>query len=554
MVWTLGSYSTGEQNAFNADLPLYVGRNALRDATVARWTTGGQTGSTDQTFPTGYAYRAYDGRGTQPTFAGTGIGSPSTIYFNLQFPASTLDFLLAIFTQAFLEADVTASISSSGNYSGGSDQATFAYFAAADGDPRLVRAWTCPRYDGVEHFRLAFRRTSGSWDSSNVPRLGELYVGRARIMSLGLDYGSDLDPNRSDELEVRAESGEEIRHRKYRGRHAVAHSQVISVRGLDSLDDVATARAVASDSRALTRSIAFVPRPTSRLNQAFLGLGSDEGFDLPQSNYDAYEFDFPFEEQPPYRRLEAQTGAVVPTCTAPPEFAEMLSYFGARGAPTGSSSNLTDAWGPLTDMSPTGTLATPALGTTSQVAGTPRQDLTGTTATSGWRTVSADGAVGLIGSGSVGGFGPFVFRFNLFSDPGGFRALVGLQEGTALFDLLSQEPTALTGLEFVAVGFPSADGAGGNFRIYHSSGGGSVTTIDTGIARNTGSVFQAVFLSERGSGTIEVSIEDLVSGAIYSTTISTNLPSASTPLLFATTSRHPSNTQNGISVVDGWLF
>ncbi len=305
MVWSLGSYSAAETRAYGLDAPIIVGHNALRDAIVAKWTTDGLATGADVTALYARASRAYDGRGSAPTHADY-LSSPSTIHFNVQIPPSTVDTLAAIFTEPFAAADVTASVSSSGAFSGGADQATFAGpFAAADGDPRLVRSFNGSRYDGVEYLRLTFVKNAGSWNTGNVPRLSELVVGRGRIRSSSWDFGSDLDPSRASVHVLRARSGEVTRYVRHHSRYEARHEQDLFSQSLVNVDDQATMRTLGDESRSFQRPVLYIPRPLTALTSAYLGFGPRGGLDMPQQDYDTHQVEFRFAEQPPYRKREA---------------------------------------------------------------------------------------------------------------------------------------------------------------------------------------------------------------------------------------------------------
>lgn len=299
--------SAGEINAYNGDNQIVVGHNVLRDATQMKWTVGGTQAEADVSSPIGYAYRAHDGRGSVPTFA-AGFSATSVLYFNIQIPASTIDTGAMIFLSAFPSADVTVQIANAGAFGGGDGVVSIAGpYVGVDGDPRIgfTTYGTGARYTGVEFIRIIFQKTSGNWSDINAPRLNEFFIGRGRVFSIGWAFGSDLSPNHGEHSSFDAKSGEETRYIHHYGRHVEDSSQVLSSVSLDGLDDAATARLLASESRSFKRPVLYIPRPVSALSRALLGFGPREGITMPQTDYDNHEFAFPFWEQPNFRLQEA---------------------------------------------------------------------------------------------------------------------------------------------------------------------------------------------------------------------------------------------------------
>jgi hypothetical protein len=301
MPYALGSYSASETAAFNADNPLVIGHNALRDVVDARWTAAGTQTDTDITSTVHYAYRAYDGRAVSPTRADA-PGS-STIYFNVQISPSSIDTCALLFLRSFPDTTVTIQIA---------DDAAFTTnvvdflgpVAASTGLPRLARSFEGSRYDDVEFIRVRFVKASGTYNAATIPMISEFFIGTGRILGLGWDYGSDMDPVSVEASEYEARSGDTTRYVMHRGRYKVRHSQILSGENFHGLDDVATVRLIASESLGYTRPVLYIPRPSSAVDRAMLGHLPDGGIDLPQDNFDAAIHRFDFEELPLFRDLE----------------------------------------------------------------------------------------------------------------------------------------------------------------------------------------------------------------------------------------------------------
>ena len=301
MVYLLGSYSSDEVSAFNSDNPLIVSYNVLRDAIDARWTEFGSQTDADLTSPVHYAYRSYDGRAISPTRAQvSGLG---TIYFNVQIPPSTIDTMALLFLRAFSPSTVTVEIADDAAFT--SNVATFAGpFTTETGLPRVVRSFAGSRYDDVEFIRIEFVKDAGQWNSSNFPQLAEFVLGMGRVLGVGWDYGSDIDPIYVEAAEFEARSGDRTRYIAHRGRHSVKHSQVLSAENFSGLDDVATVRAISDETRGHTLPLLYIPRPSSLVDRAMFGFLPGGGLDLPQNDFDRTSFRFDFDELPLFREME----------------------------------------------------------------------------------------------------------------------------------------------------------------------------------------------------------------------------------------------------------
>jgi hypothetical protein len=68
---------------------------------------------------------------------------------------------------------------------------------------------------------------------------------------------------------------------------------------------------------------------------------------------------------------------------------------------------------------------------------------------------------------------------------------------------------------------------GTTYKLLHSSGGGSVTQIDTGIPRSSISIMMARFYAPPNASYIDAYLTDLITGAAYTNRVTTNLPTTS---------------------------
>jgi len=94
------------------------------------------------------------------------------------------------------------------------------------------------------------------------------------------------------------------------------------------------------------------------------------------------------------------------------------------------------------------------------------------------------------------------------------------------------------------IGFASSAPLGSNFFLFHSDGLGVVTAVDTGIVRDTSSVFEVRYYAPPFASYIEVTFKNLRTGQVFQHTITTNLPSA---IQFLTT-RHTASGAIGQAI------
>lgn len=95
---------------------------------------------------------------------------------------------------------------------------------------------------------------------------------------------------------------------------------------------------------------------------------------------------------------------------------------------------------------------------------------------------------------------------------------------------LAGDPSALTNM--VGFGWNAADLSSGNWQAYHNDGSGTATKIDTGVPRaSTATSAVRIFLHQRPGTVIwDVSLTDIVSGAQYTDSYTTDTPVINTKI------------------------
>lgn len=119
--------------------------------------------------------------------------------------------------------------------------------------------------------------------------------------------------------------------------------------------------------------------------------------------------------------------------------------------------------------------------------------------------------------------------FSLSVNTTGYRAFVGICNSSAV---LAGDPSAL--LNCVGVGFDAADASTGNLQLMHNDGSGVCTKVDLGasFARSAPSGIVYDVEIEFAGGVWNYRVTHLVSGAVASGTLNTNIPAVNTTLTF----------------------
>ncbi len=200
-------------------------------------------------------------------------------------------------------------------------------------------------------------------------------------------------------------------------------------------------------------------------------------------------------------------------------------FMGCRHGAGGSD----DPWGKGPEVS-SGTRTQPALATTNQVTGTGR-DLWSAADQAGVRSRGAQRF--WLGNGTNRGGLTWDVRFALGADNASTRCFVGL----ALVDAylcLAGNPSAQGTIPMVGVGFDDTSNPGDDFRLFHSSGGGSVTSTQlTGINRSTTQWLVVRITAQPNSSSILVELTRRESSGTLtqqSMTLTTNIPAATDQL------------------------
>lgn len=284
---------------FNADSPMFVATNALADTTnmTPKWTSGGLTASADITVVGAETSNAYDGKGEIATY---GAGTMSTIYFNFDLNSALVNTIAILLTESIESSTITVTLADNADFSGtlNTDYYNIATFTTASGTLRRIgTSLPSTNYASTRYGRISFATTGGG-NYSILPRIGEFYIGAARILSKGWDYGSDVAPRFASTEMFVARSGSRTPYVNQRGLRRFRHFFVAGTSTRFGTNDVATIRNVHADCEDGTKSVLYVPNPTSALGTAYLGY-LPPALDMPREDYGAYTYDFEFDEVPP---------------------------------------------------------------------------------------------------------------------------------------------------------------------------------------------------------------------------------------------------------------
>lgn len=156
---------------------------------------------------------------------------------------------------------------------------------------------------------------------------------------------------------------------------------------------------------------------------------------------------------------------------------------------------------------------------------------TSTTAVFGFRGAAGDSVM----RGNAPGIGGFrgEGKLGLPNNNNGTRLFVGLAAVPAAFLLTAGDPTAQTTVPMFGFGFDSTSTTVDNLRLFHhDGGGGAVSDVDTGITRAecVGELLYFLIRAEPNSSGIRVILKSLVTGTLFDSVITTNLPPPTTLL------------------------
>lgn len=285
--------SSSQTSAFNANKPAILARNLVRDTSIQipRWTTGGQSGSTDFTDPNRPVTRLYDGRlyyGSAPSSQST-----ATYYLNFRLPSVSLDAIFFEVLALTHSYDITFQLADSADFL--TNLINVASWTGVTGTRRRCAIASSTLYTGADHARLRFVNTTGQ----NVPAVGEVFVAASRQLSRKFDIPYDDAPLASEVREFVARNRAVTRYVDARGFRDLDARATPTGSDTFGLDDVATFRGIFTDCDHGTRPIVFIENPQSAPNASLFGFGGPEN-KMPLQGPFKRMADFVFGEQPPF--------------------------------------------------------------------------------------------------------------------------------------------------------------------------------------------------------------------------------------------------------------
>lgn len=141
--------------------------------------------------------------------------------------------------------------------------------------------------------------------------------------------------------------------------------------------------------------------------------------------------------------------------------------------------------------------------------------------------------------------------FSVASDLTGMYAFWGLDDSNSA-TYSGGTPEGRTAVEQIGIGWASSSSAGGNFFLYHNDGAAPMGIIDTGMARDTTSIFRLRISALPNDSVISVVFENLTTGEVFAQDLSADIP-ASTSFLVG---RHVASgvTGGAICLHGFWRF
>ncbi|MEK0431764.1 MAG: hypothetical protein RL139_1568 [Gemmatimonadota bacterium] len=312
MAYAIGTLSAGNQSAYLADKPLFLGRNALAYYNAApQWRTGGsgtwaETDTTNSTWPTSLTYDRYQHIASRPA------GSSASLFY----------LLLDLDSTAGESIDSVAILGNNFcSYSGNTVTVTIqiADDSTFSSNVRTIATWTCNysalgsqrltcwnlgpsggAYEVYTSLRYARLRIQGStnFSSATPPEVSELILGRRRQMSAAPDEPWDPYGFESDVIDHRGGTGVDTRYTRVEARRHLRPTWTPSPSDRYSLDDAATVLALYRDTAHGTRPFLWCEAPYSSpfIAQWMLASG---GFSLPYVSVLQKSFGLDMMEQAP---------------------------------------------------------------------------------------------------------------------------------------------------------------------------------------------------------------------------------------------------------------
>jgi hypothetical protein len=163
----------------------------------------------------------------------------------------------------------------------------------------------------------------------------------------------------------------------------------------------------------------------------------------------------------------------------------------------------------------------------------------------GFRSGGADQGYFRGASGKIGGFDVRI-RFSYSEDTASEAFFCGLDETQAGYALTAGDPSSLTTRHFIGLAHdPSSSGSA--YKVYRNDASGTPSNATASISRSTTTQFEVRYVAEASAAGITVELRDLGSGAFWSETYTSDLPSA-TVLLHPKCEKHPHSVATDIEV------
>lgn len=279
MAWTSAAISSDEITAKGRGYPMLLGTNVLeRYNELPQWRTSGVWSlGADSTSSAGPTRLAFDRVGLSQTFSVASGATTVSLIFDLTTSASTSFDTIVILGHNFPSVvnlgEVSVDIANDDAFGAGNVNNIVAWASASDwtatnGNPKrligtnLQNGVTSPvRFSNVQYLRLKFDVSIGVF--TTLPKVGELWVGRRRQLTLKGEIPFADRPYNGEGATFRSQSGNAIRHSLFSG--ASDRSVTFNTGGtaIGALDSTTQLRLFASDTNYGAKSFLYIEDPST---------------------------------------------------------------------------------------------------------------------------------------------------------------------------------------------------------------------------------------------------------------------------------------------------
>jgi hypothetical protein len=308
MTLTYGAFPANETTAEQNNGLTIVPTNLVQSQQTVEpfWNTGGLPGSTDLTDPVQTGLRACDYALDLP-FATLDV-STTSYYVNFEIVPSEVDTVILKLLNLPTSGVYTITVQFATD-SAFTDVATVATWTGKSDTVRLVQSGLdypedsatagVNRFTAVRYVRVRFLQTAGT---QGPPTIGEIVLGRRRVLSHAIETGSDEEP-RGAAYEDFVTAGRKLyRYVTASGYEDPAASYRFGEVSAVGMNDLATLRTVQSESKNGAQAIWMRVRTSSNWILGYLR----DPIHLPigQGEYQDRVFNFELNEQPPFAATE----------------------------------------------------------------------------------------------------------------------------------------------------------------------------------------------------------------------------------------------------------